>query len=616
MTVRNLKPSYCVWELTLACNQRCGHCGSSAGKARPDEMSTAECLDVVDDLAELGTEVITLSGGEPTLRRDWDEIACRIRERGMIPNMVTNGYRLDESLARRMKSAGLANVAVSVDGPEDIHDEIRGAGAFERTTQSLRILREVGMSTTVMTTVNALNLRRLDEVYRVADEVGAARWRCQLAKPMGNMAAGDLAIRPRDLLTLLPKLAELADEDGPSVGIGDSIGFFGPYDSQLRATSWKGTPQRWGGCQAGLRAIGIEANGGIKGCLSMQAFGGGSDPFLEGNVRERSLSDIWFGEQAFAYNRQFDEDDLTGFCRGCRHRRACRGGAKCVAAAVTQCVSEDPYCYYRVASLATRWPGVFGKGQVAAAASVIGMALAGCGGVVLPLDKNDPPPGDQDQICYELTGTAVPWCEPCDDLDCTDAELPADLRDACCVTTDYGVPPEPCETVDCTAEIPEATRAECCAMPEYGVEPDPCENVCCDCDYGEAPPPECCAMPEYGVEPDPCENVCCDCDYGEAPPPECCAMPEYGVEPDPVDCTEVDCSDPALSPEEESCCVGLDYAVEPPPPVEIDCTEVDCADPAIPADAAEQCCSCVDVCCGCDYGDLPPPPPGCCEGEP
>ena len=63
------RPRNCVWELTLACNLRCVHCGSRAGHVRPRELSTAECLDVVHQLAGLGTELVTLSGGEPTLRR-------------------------------------------------------------------------------------------------------------------------------------------------------------------------------------------------------------------------------------------------------------------------------------------------------------------------------------------------------------------------------------------------------------------------------------------------------------------------------------------------------------------------------------------------------------------
>src|SRR4051812_43782865 len=64
-------PILCVWEITLRCDLACRHCGSRAGPARPDELSTAECLDLVRQLAELGTREIALIGGEAYLREDW-----------------------------------------------------------------------------------------------------------------------------------------------------------------------------------------------------------------------------------------------------------------------------------------------------------------------------------------------------------------------------------------------------------------------------------------------------------------------------------------------------------------------------------------------------------------
>src|SRR6201990_3784063 len=72
----NYPPVHVVWEITLACNLKCNHCGSRAGKRRADELSTAECLDVVRQLAAAGTREITLIGGEAYLRRDWLEIAA------------------------------------------------------------------------------------------------------------------------------------------------------------------------------------------------------------------------------------------------------------------------------------------------------------------------------------------------------------------------------------------------------------------------------------------------------------------------------------------------------------------------------------------------------------
>ena len=72
------RPLYAVWEITLACDLACTHCGSRAGKARPDELTTAEALRVVDELAELGVREVTLIGGEAYLRPDWLDLvrAC------------------------------------------------------------------------------------------------------------------------------------------------------------------------------------------------------------------------------------------------------------------------------------------------------------------------------------------------------------------------------------------------------------------------------------------------------------------------------------------------------------------------------------------------------------
>jgi MoaA/NifB/PqqE/SkfB family radical SAM enzyme len=509
-----LKPSYCVWELTLACNQRCGHCGSKAGIPRPDELDTAECLQVVQSLAKLGCEVITLSGGEPTLRSDWHRIAREIRHQGMIPNMVSNGYAMDKTLAAQMKDAGLANVAISIDGPEEIHEQIRGKGSFARTVHAIELLKNVEMPVTIMTTVNALNLHRLDDIYAVACALEVDRWRCQLGKAMGHMKTNsELIIRPKDLLILLPKLYAL-NETGPvKVGIGDSIGYFGPYDSQLRAVSWKGTRQRWGGCQAGLYAIGVESNGGIKGCLSMQAFRGNDDSFLEGNIRNRSLESIWKDPTAFAYNRNFSEESLTGACRKCTHRAVCRGGAKCVAATATQSLSEDPYCYYRVANTATRWPRVLRR--TAATASLV--CLMGAG--PCEVDPAAPDSGALPQLC--------------EDMDCADPATTEEERMLCCPAPEYGVEPA-CEAVDCGDPNLSADLAEqCCGIsPDYGVEPIPCKEVCCECEYGVIPEEvyqECCA------EPIDCNEVCCECDYGVIPEEaylECCSPAlEYGVEP-------------------------------------------------------------------------------------
>src|SRR3979490_2460005 len=87
-------PVHVVWEITLACNLKCGHCGSRAGKRRANELSTSECLDVVRQLAAAGTREITLIGGEAYLRRDWLEIAAEIARHGIHCGVQTGARGL------------------------------------------------------------------------------------------------------------------------------------------------------------------------------------------------------------------------------------------------------------------------------------------------------------------------------------------------------------------------------------------------------------------------------------------------------------------------------------------------------------------------------------------
>ena len=94
-------PRACVWELTLACNLRCKHCGSFAGSRRDDEMTLEESFKVADDLAALGCRRVTLSGGEPTLNPDWDKIGKRLADHCIKVNLISNGWHWTASHVER-----------------------------------------------------------------------------------------------------------------------------------------------------------------------------------------------------------------------------------------------------------------------------------------------------------------------------------------------------------------------------------------------------------------------------------------------------------------------------------------------------------------------------------
>src|SRR4051812_22188213 len=114
--VDRVRPIYAVWEITLRCDLGCQHCGSRAGGARPDELSSEECLDLVAQMAALGVKEVTLIGGEAYLRPDWLEIVAAVRRHGMDCTMTTGGRGITEERAAQAAAAGLMSVSVSLDG--------------------------------------------------------------------------------------------------------------------------------------------------------------------------------------------------------------------------------------------------------------------------------------------------------------------------------------------------------------------------------------------------------------------------------------------------------------------------------------------------------------------
>jgi MoaA/NifB/PqqE/SkfB family radical SAM enzyme len=159
---RTYVPVHVVWEITLACDLKCMHCGSRAGKRRPFELSTQECLDVVEHLAKLGTREISLIGGEAYLRKDWTDIVRAIRSHGIYCGIQTGGRNLTPKRLKAAVDAGLQGVGVSLDGLQTLHDRVRGVpGSFVRAVDTLKRVREAGLNFSVNTQIGADTMQDL-----------------------------------------------------------------------------------------------------------------------------------------------------------------------------------------------------------------------------------------------------------------------------------------------------------------------------------------------------------------------------------------------------------------------------------------------------------------------
>jgi radical SAM protein with 4Fe4S-binding SPASM domain len=345
---RRWQPVYAVWEITLRCDLACRHCGSRAGRARPDELSTAEALDLVEQMAELDVREVTVIGGEAYLRDDWTEIVRAVKAAGMTPSMTTGGRGLTPEVARAAKEAGLGSVSVSVDGLEETHDALRGVrGSFASALAAIANLRAAGVPVSANTQIGRVSLREIPAVFDRLVEAGVHSWQVQLTVAMGRAVdEPDLLLEPYQVLEVMPMLArikERADRAGVRVWPGNNIGYFGPYESVLRGTLPRG---HLASCGAGRSTLGIEANGDIKGCPSLP-----TEAYVGGNIREHRLRDIWERAAPLRFTRDRTVEDLWGFCRTCYYADTCRAGCSWTTHVLLGKPGNNPFCHHRALEL-------------------------------------------------------------------------------------------------------------------------------------------------------------------------------------------------------------------------------------------------------------------------
>ena len=349
---RRFVPVHVVWEITLACDLKCMHCGSRAGRRRPDELTTAECLEVVEALARLGTREVSLIGGEAYLRRDWTEIIRAVRAHDMFCGVQTGGRNLTPERLDKAVAAGLNGIGVSLDGLEPLHDRLRGVpGSYRAAMDALRRAKAAGLGTSVNTQIGPEILPQLPALMEEILAVGATHWQIQLTVAMGNAADHDeLLLQPHRVLELMPLLARLYHEGverGLLMVVGNNIGYFGPYEHV-----WRGfgdEQMHWTGCSAGHTGIALEADGTVKGCPSLATVG-----FAGGNVRDLTLEQIWNSSPEIHFARLRSTEDLWGFCRTCYYAEVCRGGCTWTSHSLLGKPGNNPYCHHRALELEKR----------------------------------------------------------------------------------------------------------------------------------------------------------------------------------------------------------------------------------------------------------------------
>jgi MoaA/NifB/PqqE/SkfB family radical SAM enzyme len=153
------------WQLTNRCISRCKYC--NVWNTPSTEMTTEQIFSVLDELEKMGTVRISFSGGEPMLRNDIGRILDYAKEKGISPSMNSTGFLIKKRL-NELRSLDL--LKLSLDGPEKIHDFVRGKGAYKICMEAARVAKENNMNFTFATTLTKYNINHIDFLLKKAEE--------------------------------------------------------------------------------------------------------------------------------------------------------------------------------------------------------------------------------------------------------------------------------------------------------------------------------------------------------------------------------------------------------------------------------------------------------------
>lgn len=323
-----------VVEITNACNLRCSHCASTSGCAREAEMTLEELKRVMSDLAELGCREVTLLGGEFVLRHDWPEVARSVKDNGMKLQIITNGILVTDRIRATLREIKPFGMGVSIDGAtRESYRQMRGVDGLDVCLRLLDAFVEDRVPrVNAITTFNAKNLKDFDRFVELFIDK-PYNWQIQMAHRGGERFPDDLLMTREQYAELVDKATPwlTADEERLHLVVMDDFGYF-PMAPKLRTRC-----SFWGGCPAGSRVIGIRANGDLLPCLSL------GDQFVDGNIRRRSLIDVWRAPDSFAAFRR-KSSCLAGRCAGCPHAEACKAGCSAMAYSLTNTLTETTFC--------------------------------------------------------------------------------------------------------------------------------------------------------------------------------------------------------------------------------------------------------------------------------
>jgi radical SAM protein len=346
------RPFIAIWEVTQACDLACVHCRASAQPNRhPMELSTAEGKQLIDQIADLKVPVFVLTGGDPIKRPDLFELIGHARTMGVRVSLTPSATPLlTREMVVRLKEAGLARLAVSMDGAgAETHDAFRGmVGSFARTLDAIRWANEIGLPVQINTTFSRRNIAEIDAIVALMESLKITLWSVFFLVPTGRGKLNDLlnADEFEQVFATIYRLSKTASFDIKAT----EAQHYRRYLLQRRIAERKSgievvvtqerTADAIGRAPRGLN----DGKGFVFISHTGEVFPSGFMPLSAGNIRQQELAEIYCKSPLFLSLR--DISKLEGKCGACEFKEIC-GGSRARAYALTgNPYGEEPCCSY------------------------------------------------------------------------------------------------------------------------------------------------------------------------------------------------------------------------------------------------------------------------------
>lgn len=311
---REHKLSQIFWECTWRCNLACRHCGSDCKSvASTPDMPADDFLKTIDSLlphVDPHHVNIVITGGEPLLRKDLEYVGKELYKREFPWGIVSNGMLLSHERLESLRSAGLHNLTISLDGLEQTHNWMRNNPlSFRNAYGAIGLAAKASdINFDVVTCVNRRSLPQLPEIKNLLIEAGVSRWRLFTIFPSGRAAEYPEFELTKEELDSLMRFISATRKKGRIRASFCCEGFMAGYEGEVRDYMFD--------CQAGVSVASILLDGSIGACPSIRA------NYTQGNIYDDDFWDVWQNRYQPYRDRGWMR---TGACGDCSFWRYCEG---------------------------------------------------------------------------------------------------------------------------------------------------------------------------------------------------------------------------------------------------------------------------------------------------